>query len=73
MKIKFDKPRSVATQILFMRPNILEAPFPDIAVNQVGRELLTLQSMLVDTHDEDLLVVRSIKDCNPPAFSELLG
>ena len=73
MEIKFHQPRAVASEILFVRPNILEAPFPDIADNQIGRELLAPQGIFMDTHHQDLFVVGSIKDADAATFWELFG
>src|SRR5688572_19838877 len=62
--------RPVANQVALYIADVLETFVPDAPGHEPGRELLRLEQLVVDAHDEHLLVVRAVEDPDSTALWE---
>jgi hypothetical protein len=51
--------------------DVLEALVPHVLRDELRRQPLRAQQVLVDAHDQDLLVPRAVEDADPPALRQV--
>ena len=69
---QLDEAEALVGQVVLPVVDLAEAPVPDAAVLELGRDLLAGEDLGVDPDDEDLLVVGAVEDADVAALGQLL-
>src|SRR5262249_54974527 len=63
---------AVAHEMFFAGADVLVARFPERLAALTGRELLRVEQLRMDLHDEDVLVVGAVEDADPSPLRQAL-
>ena len=69
---ELDEAVALVGQVVLPVVDLAEAPVPDAAVLELGRDLLAREDLRVDPDDQDLLVVGAVEDADVAALRQLL-
>lgn len=68
---EFSDDDAVVSEVGFEIVDVFVALFPDVLSEELGRQLLFLEQLGVDTDDEDFFVIGAVKDPDASAFGEV--
>src|SRR5215469_17266539 len=69
---ELENDRPLPSEVILEVRNVEEPLAPDAFAHERRGQLLSLQDMLVNAHNEDLLVVRSVEDPDPSPLGQAL-
>ena len=69
---ELENDRPLPREVILEVRNVEEPLIPDAFAHERRRQLLSLQDMLMNPHNEDLLVVRSVEDPDPSPLGQAL-
>ena len=61
---------AVVRKVAFERCNVVEAPIPDLAIDELGRKVLCAQVFRMHADDQHLFVIRTVENADPPALGQ---
>src|SRR5262245_16544934 len=70
---EFENAGALAAKVVFEICDIGKPLVPDVFANELWRQVLALEYLLMHTTDEDLFVIRAVENSYASAFREALG